>query len=446
VDAEGPDRMSVLVCTLFVIVYLWALVSNPDLFSPAKFFLFSYLVFHLGVLSDRYSYELWMLILVVLLVGATTVLFEAVHPLPREPRYALDLRRQPDPRNFLVWIWALSLPAVAAETYLLWKEGGLQAYVNLLGTRVVEFRGSGWAVALSATLVTFNLAYFAVGLTRSRSRWWWSSYGAHLLLALAVGLLSGSRSAFLNTFAIQLFCYHYIKGNVKLTRALPIAVVLVATALVLGAIRNAVKVEDETVTVSAGSGEQSLQYGTFKYGILPLQILLDADHVKPAYGLTLVSVVTNVVPRDWWPDKPDTGGVFFTKQYTGNAWGGYSNLTPTLLGEGVINFGWAAGIVAYFLAYPSLMYCVVRYYRRVVVWSRAEQGATAAIEIVLYVCVMWAVVGLMVAEVTTTIVNLVTIRLLPLLLLKVVFGQPLRPLRRLRTSGQRTSLQLPGHC
>jgi|HubBroStandDraft_4_1064222.scaffolds.fasta_scaffold00054_21 hypothetical protein len=427
--------MNILLCTVFVAVFLWGLASNSDLFSPAKFFLFSFLIFHLGVLSGRYSYELWMLIVLVLLVGAATVLFEAWDPLPRSVHCALTLRRYCDPRTFLIWIWVLSLPALAAEGYLLWKVGGVQAYINVIGNRVLEFRGAGWAVALSATLVTFNLAYFAVGLTRARSGWWWSAYGVHLSLALAVGLLSGSRSGFLTIFALQLFCYHYLKSNVGLTRALPIAVALVAAALLLGAVRNSVKFEDDTLSVGVGNGvgDQALQYGTFKYGIQPLQILLDADHVKPAYGLTLVSVVTNLVPRAWWPDKPDTGGVFFTKQYTGNAWNGSSNLTPTLLGEMVINFGWAMGVLLYVSVYPTLMYLLVRYYRRVVVWARAEPGPTAAVEILLYVCVMWALVGLMVAEVTTTVVSLVTARLLPLLLVKVVLGQRLRPVRQLRS-------------
>jgi oligosaccharide repeat unit polymerase len=423
--------MSIVVCSVFVVVLLWALASNPDSFSPAKFFLFSFLIFHLGVFSSRHPYELWMLILLVLLVGATAVLFEALNPLPREPRYALVLQRRPDPRHFLVWIWALSLPAVAAEGYLLWKLGGLQAYVNLLGSRVVEFRGSGWAIALSSTIVTFNLAYFAVGLTRTRSRLWWSAYCVHFLMTLAIGLLSGSRGGFLNIFALQIFCYHYIKGNVRLTRALPVAVALLAAALLLGAIRNSVRFENDTFSTGWAGNDQALEYSAFQGGIQPLQILLDADQLKPAYGLTLVSVVTNVVPRDWWPDKPDTGGVFFTKEYTGNAWGGYSNLTPTLLGEAIINFGWVMGIVTYVLAYPALMYAVVRYYRRVVVWARAERGATAAIELLLYVCVMWGVVGLMVAEVTTTVVSFLAIKVLPLLLLKFVFDQPLRPVRRL---------------
>jgi hypothetical protein len=365
------------------------------------------------------------------LVGAAAVLFEALSPLPRPPRYALDLRSVPDHGHVAIWIWAASLPAIAAELYLLWKFGGLQAYVNIIAERVVEFRGLGWALTLGGTLATFNLAYFAIGLTRRRSRLWWGAYGVHLLLALAIGLLSGSRSSLLNIFGMQLFCYHYLKGNVRLTRALPIAVALLVAAVALGAIRNAVKFENGELAVGVPSDVQPLQYGVFQTGVEPLQILLDAEQLKLAYGMTLVSAVTNVVPRDWWPDKPDTGGVFFTKEYTGNYWGGLSNLTPTLLGEGVINFGWVMGIVAYVLTYPVLMYLVVRYYRRIVPRVRAERGAAAAFDLLLYVFVLWGVVGLMVAEVTTTVVVLLTVRVLPLLLLRSVLGQRLRPMRRL---------------
>jgi hypothetical protein len=425
--------MSIVVCSLFVVIFLWALASNPDLFSPAKFYLFSFLVFHLGALSHEQPYELWLLILLVLLVGATTVLFEALSPLPARQRYPLKLRRRSDPEHFLIWIWGLSLPALMAEAYLVWKLGGLAAYVNIIGERVIEFRGYGAAITVSGWLVTFNLAYFAIGLTRTRSALWWSAYGVHFLTALAVGLLSGSRSGFLTLFVLQLFCYHYIRGKVRLTHAVPIAVVLVFAALLLGMVRNAVKVEDGAVSVGGldnNNHTRSLEYGTFQYGVQPLQILLNADYVKPVYGMTLVSVVTNVVPREWWPDKPDTGGVFFTKQYTHNAWGGASNLTPTLLGEGIINFGWTAGIALYFLVYPLLMYFVVVYYRRVIVWARGEGGPAGAIEVALYVCVMWAAVGLMVAEVTTTVQSLLMGRILPLLLLKAVLGMRMRPMRQ----------------
>jgi hypothetical protein len=415
--------MTIVVCGAFVAVLLWAVVSNPDLFSPAKFFLFSFLMFHLGALADRGSPELWLLILVVLMVGGATVMLEALSPLPRPVRYPLDLRRCPQPARFVLWIWALSLPALLAQAFLVWKLGGLTAYVSNIGNRVIDFRGLGWAVTLSATMATFNLAYFGVGLTRPRGAWWWCLYAVHLLLTLVLGLLSGSRGGTLNIFAMQLFCYHYIKGNVRVTRALPLAVGLLAAALVLGLVRNNLRLsERELIT---GLGAQHLEYGTFQYGVTPLRILLNADGLKLAHGSTLLSVVTNLVPRPWWPDKPDTGGVFFTKAYTGNAWNGASNLTPTLLGEGIINFGWVAGIALYVCLYPALMCAVVRYYRRIVIWARRARGPVAALELVLYVSVMWAVVGLMIGELTTTLLGLLATKLLPLLMLRVIMRRSL---------------------
>jgi hypothetical protein len=416
--------MSVVVCALFVVTLLWSLVSNRDVFSPAKFFLFSFLVFHLGALSGHYSYELWMLILIVLLVGAMTVLFEAVSPPPPPPHYALELRKRSDARHFVLWIWALSLPAIAGEVFLLWKFGGFQAYVNIISNRVIEFRGLGWAVTLGATFATFNLAYFGFGLTRARSRLWWALYLVHFSLALAVGLLSGSRGGTLNLFALQLFCYHYIKGNIRISRALPAAIALVLCAMLLGIVRNAVKFEDDALVTGLGNRDQTLEYSTFQYGVTPLQILLDADHLKPAYGMTLVTLVTNVVPRDWWPDKPDTGGAFFTKEYAGDAWNGASNLTPTLLGEGIINFGWVMGVAFYAFTYPLLMYLIVIYYRRTVVAARAELGPGVALAVVMYVCVMWSVVALMTAEVTAILLSTLLTKVAPLLLLGVVLGLP----------------------
>lgn len=427
--------MSVVVCALFVVALLWSQLSNRDICSPAKLFLFSFLVFHLGVFGIRDSYELWTLILLVLLVGVMTALFEAVSPLPRPTRYALELRKHADPPRLLWWIWGLSLPALAAQAFLFWKVGGFAAYINAIGNRVIEYRGYGWAVTLSATMVMFDLAYFAIGLTRRRSRAWWALYLVHFLISLGLGLLSGSRSAFLTVFAMQLFCYHYLRGGVRLVRAVPLAVVLVLLALLLGVLRNGVRLDNNTLSTGlSSSNHTTLSYGTLNYGVGPLQILLDADDLRLAHGMTLVSLVTNLVPRDWWPDKPDTGGVYFTKEYAGNAWGGASNLTPTLLGESVINFGWVPGIASYMLAYPLLMLLVVRYYRRIVVWARATGGWVAALDLLLYVCVVWAVVGLMIAEVTTSVLGLVTTRIVPLLLLKVVLGQQvgLQPGRSLR--------------
>lgn len=429
--------MIVVVCGLFIISFLYALVSNRDMFSPAKFFLFSFLVFHAGAFSDK-SYELWMLLLLVLMVGATAVMFEALCPVQRARGSALALQKPSDARHFLLWIWALSTPGIIGETYLVYSFGGIQGYINVIGNRVIEFRGLGWATTLAATLMTFNLAYFAVGLTRRRSGLWWTFYIAHFLILLVTGLLSGSRGGILTVFAMQLFCYHYIKSRVRLTRALPIAAALLVFAMVLGVVRNGVKIEGDAFTTGLEGRDEIVEFSTFKYGVVPLQLLLSADHLRLAYGMTMVSLVTNVVPRDWWPDKPESGGIYFTKVYTGDAWDGASNLTPTLLGEGIINFGWTLGIAFFVSVYPALMYFSVKYYRRIVMRLRAAPGAASAIDFVLYVFVLWAVVALMTGEVTNVSLSLALTRIVPIAVLKAVLGHRWQGgpiLRRARVSG-----------
>ena len=212
--ARESDGMNIVVCTLFVAAFMWSLFSNQDILSPAKLFLFSFFIFNIGALADN-SYELWLLLLLVLLVGIIAVMFEALSPPRRAPPYALNVRSVSDAPRFLLYIWALSMPAILSEIYMLWAFGGIQGYINVISNRLIEVRGYGWATTLISTIMAFNVAYFAVGLTRPRGRLWWTIYAVHFSLTLVLGLLSGSRGSVLNIFAMQLFCYHYIKGNVK---------------------------------------------------------------------------------------------------------------------------------------------------------------------------------------------------------------------------------------
>jgi hypothetical protein len=414
--------MSIAVCTLFLATLVYAIVTNSDLFSPAKFYLLSFMIFYFGALTNDAKYQLWLLVLLVLMAGMVAVVVEALSPVPRVSRLALKVRREADPPHFLMWIWSLSLPGVLAEAFLIHNFGGLQGYINMIGTRVVEFRGFGWATTLTATLMAFNLAYFAVGLTRRRTALWWSAYWAHFAILLVTGFLSGSRSAVLNIFVMQLFCYHYLRKNVRLPQAVTIAVILLVCAMILGVVRNGIKFEGDTLVTGLQQRDSVVELSTIHYGEAPLQILLDADHLQLVYGMTFLSLVTNAIPRDWWPDKPDSGGIVFTKIYTADAWNGLSNLAPTYLGEGIMNFGWALGIAFFMATYPALMYYTVWYYRRVIVRVRAAPDAQAALDLAQYVLVAWAIVALMTGEVTNILLGLLLTRIIPLQVLRAALG------------------------
>lgn len=411
----------IAVCILFVVSVLCAMATNRDLFSPAKFFLFSFLAFHVGGLVTKPSSEVWLLVSLVLLTGLLTAAFEAATA-PVAPHSGLRWSRAADHRrgegNVFFWMWIVSAPAILAQVYMVQNFGGLEGYVNSLGLRVLEWRGLGWAKTLIATLIPINLLYFAIGLRRPRSRLWWTVYGAHFLILMVVGLMSGSRSGVLNTFALQLFCYHYLKRRVGWTRAAMFGAGLVMFALVLGVVREGLKVEGGEVTTGLSDAESVFKTASLNNGIEPLQLLVDADQLKLAYGSTLVSLFTNAVPRGLWPDKPDTGGVYLTKVYTGDAWEGASNLTPTFIGEFIINFGWIAGPLLFAVVYPAMLYGVVRSYRSVVPRPGQLISAAQAARFLTYLFVMWSVVALMTGEVTNVLLNLVLTQLIPLILMR----------------------------
>lgn len=414
--------MDILIAVTFIAALLVALITNRDLFSPAKFFLFSFVLFYVGAFFKRPPFELWFLVFMVLLVGVAVVLAETVHggQAAKATRHERPPPLMAGGRFFATWMWLLSAPAILTQLYLIQLFGGIEGYVNMIGNRVVELRGYGWAKTIMSSITVFNLVYFAVGLTRPRRRSWWMLYVLNTFALVFIGLLSGSRGGILNIFAMQLICYHYIRRPVTLARTVPVVVGLVVAAMVLGVARQGIKFNDDSLQTGIKETDQVFKLSIFDYGIMPLEVIVESSQLKLAYGSTLASAVTNVVPRSWWPDKPDTGGVFLTKEYTGDAWGGASNLTPSYIGESIINFGWILGTIFFVVTYVWMMLMVVSRYRRRALHARGTPHPSVALDVVAYVCIMWAVVGLMAGEVTNVLVNLALTQLIPLAGIRVL--------------------------
>jgi len=230
---------------------------------------------------------------------------------------------------------------------------------------------------------------------------------------------------------MQVFCYHYIRRRARLTLAIPAAAGLLLAAVLLGLARNGLKIERGEVITGFNNGNTASASSTFDYGVAPLKLLVNADHLRLAHGSTILSLATNAVPRDWWPEKPDSGGVFFTKAYANDEWDGASNLTPTFLGEWIMNFGWVPGIVCFLIAYPMIMFVVVKMYVRTMRRLRSGRDAATAVDVVLYITVMWAAVALMVGEITNVVLNVAITQIIPLVAMrKLLVARPAKALPR----------------
>lgn len=408
--------MIFIVTILFLLTAIFAVVSNPDVVSPAKFFLFFFLAFHIGAVFSPVSVTTGALILVVLSIGILATALETT--LPPQGAITSQARLVParPPHDHAPLLWSLSLVPVVVQFYMIQHFGGLEGYFRSIALRVVEWAGFGWARTLIAFIVPINIAYFAIGLAQRRPRRWWGVYVVHFLLVAGMGLLAGSRSILLNVFIIQLLLYNYLHTRVRSQTAGLLAGGLVLAGMALGVLRNIVRFENGSFSAGDATAERASGFASFYYGIDPLEIIVNTEHAALAGGSTFLSLITNIVPRSLWPNKPDTGGVFFTKNYVGDIWLGFSNLTPTFLGEWIINFGWAIGIIGFFLSYGAIVLLINRSYRRLLGRSTAHATLrdSTAIDMAIYGWAMLSIVGLMVGELTNVVVSLVTTQLLPL--------------------------------
>lgn len=418
--------MSYIFVLVVMLVALFSIFATKDIFSPGKVYLLFFVIFYGEAFVTEQSLLVWLLIGLVFCVGATAIALENFPVVKQAFSFgAIRYRRLQivSDSRFLVTIWVMSMPGLALQIWLVYFFGGIESYVTAVGFRVIEFAGLGPARSFIAALTVLNVIYFGVSLLKQRSWMWWALYFLHLLAIVFIGLLSGSRGALLSTFIFLLFVIHYSKHRVSLLPAVVFASAVLIIAIVLGAARDNLKIEDGNLRTGLDDQELSLKTSTFRYGIIPLEIIASADELKLAYGVTFLTVFTNVVPRTLWPDKPDTGGVFFTKVYTGDAWEGASNLTPSLLGETIINFGWFVGPIVFVVCYVLLMITIIRYYCATLNKMRDGLDEHMVIDLVIYLTTMWMVVGLMSGEFTNTLVPTTITQILPAMAVKALLGR-----------------------
>ena len=402
-----------------VIAGIVAVSSNPDVFSPAKIYLFMFAVFHSGALFTDLNLLAGIMIFVVLSVGfliafAEGQMVQSMPPMRKRWRFT-DPGNTPD---FTKAIWLFSVPSLLAQLFMIQQFGGITGYVDSVSTRVLDWAGYGWARTLINLFTPFNLVYFALGLQTRRDRRWWVLYTLHFLIVLLLGALSGSRSGVLTVFAIQLMIFHYLRTPVKGQAAGALAASLLVGSFVLGVLRNGVKFEDGGIVFGTFSTQSQSSLTSFNSGVEAIRVISEAPFMPLAHGSTFFSILTNAIPRAFWPDKPDPGGVFFTKSYTGDAWLGYSNLSPTFLGEFLINFGWAGGVAGFALVYPLILLGVVRKYRARRMALQQMLTPVMAIDTVLYLSLAWTMIALMVGEATNVIVNFVFSQLIPIAMVR----------------------------
>lgn len=394
-----------------VVLSFWVV---RDIFSPDKLMLVALGVFFGGIFFDDYSLEI-SVVYALLLAAAMTVIV-AFAPILRSAQ-SKPVARAPNrergrngmPLVSYGFFWLVSLPALAAQVGMIEHFGGIVGYVNILALSVVEFQGLGWLTSIIKTFSIIDLIYFSYLVTRrKRTVSVTVIYVIHFLIFVVLALLTGSRGSLLVNFVLMALVYHHSVRRISARWLLSLAASTLLIASVLEVAREGVAFGEEGLITGLSEeryAEKKISYGWAEYGIIPLELVLNADRVNMHYGLTYLTVFTNIIPRAIWPTKPDTGGNILTKEYTGDAWGGSSYLSTGIIPEAILNFGVPLGIVVGTFQYGALVGGLLLYYIRY--RQRLLTNAPYKfIDSVRFAYISWGMMGLIVGEFTNIMVTL----------------------------------------
>lgn len=330
-------KILILVETLLIFGLAW--FRNPDLFSPVKFYLVFSIFFYLAIyFQDVRGETLFCYLVLIQSIAVCAFLEKRV-----ERKVIVVCKKDAEIINWIVWL--LTIPPVVAMLYYVSDAGGVSEYFGVLGRRVETWKGQGAITVLLNTLPVLNLIYFgSVVSTRKTNRKQIILYGLHFIIFVTIGLLTASRSYVGISILGMCVVWAYLVRVPRLMHLFVVALVLVLFAGFMGAVRNNYQEGVTVDSVAQMLADAKFETAQMGYGVDPLEVIFESPERVHKWGGTYLTLVTNMVPRALWPEKPDTAGVIFTREYTPDQTG-LSYFATGAVTEAIMNFGKPFGVL-----------------------------------------------------------------------------------------------------
>lgn len=399
--------IGMMLLLLWCLLVVLSLLCNKDIFSPAKFYLLNLGVYFGMIFFKRYDEKIYLFYLLFLLLGLGLIIFEP--KLKTKGKFESVLRvniRNPNAplKKCILMIWILSSIPLLAQLYLIHYVGNIYSYINNIGLRVVIWQGMGIVLELIKLYGVIDLFYFSILVTTKDVKIkQWVAFILHFGIFLVLGFLSGSRGGLLWNIVFMLMAYHYLRKKISIKKVLVCFSVLIIISSILGIARNGYKITANGFQTGLSTSQQTFDLKQFEYGIKPIQLIYNVKTTQLEYGKTYITPLTNIIPRKIWPNKPDTGGIIFTKRYAGDAWGGYSHLSTGIIAEGTINFGIIWGPVVGIIIFILIMRFLVNYYKKIIIAEYTN--IKDLLLIITYIYLVTSLPGLIKSEWTNVILD-----------------------------------------
>lgn len=263
---------------------------------------------------------------------------------------------------------------LTSQFLLIQHLGGLPTYLDDKQHTLTEPGQGYWAAGVSLIPLAFGVALSRCLVDKSGRI---VTYFVLLPLVLVLGLISGSKAAFLGPFLAILVSVHYLRRRVSLGVIILFAVLALLVFPLfnlyrqVGTMDRMVETIDQLPNSFYGAdllpeeiGELLIRSALSRFlGIDSLTYIIrdTPDVMDFQYGRTILGAALAWVPRQVWADKPVGFAQLFGETYLGHIFYGTGTAAaPTLLGEAYLNWH-IGGMVALALLCGVLVRCAYAY-------------------------------------------------------------------------------------
>jgi oligosaccharide repeat unit polymerase len=357
--------MNLFLFLLLSFAILLSLITNRDLFTPGKLYLATILIFYFDIFVSNYSFTTNFIFLFLIFLGFTFVAIEDKYNFVfKKFKTRISHLAITNPNKIAIILWIFSLPSIASQLFMINTFGGIIPYINTIDLRVREWQGYGFFVILGGLISTISLLYFLISLKANKRFFspYWFFFLTHLFLTILITVFFGGRGHLLGIFLAMFFSWHYMVARIKIVSLVFFLTLLISASLFLGSFRSNLRFDDQGNFYS-NIQNSYIDSSFLKYGLTPIEFLYKSSDFNLSNGKTYLAAITNLIPRAIIDEKFDSGGVAFTKIYQ-QIYSDTSHITPTAIGEGIINFGLVPGFLFGIFLVIFSYFISLKYYLR----------------------------------------------------------------------------------
>ena len=285
---------------------------------------------------------------------------------------------------------------VSANALLINVSGGLDFYLNNKQETLTQ-GGVSYILQFSSILQYLYLIhvarYFSMGSGKI------ITFLFLLPIIIIIGIASGSKGLFLYPILATLILYNFLVKSVSIKYLGIFGLIVILIIPLFNIYRGVSNIFDiqDSFEFMLDSGSASENMNLFIFGLLDrfhdfdsfVYIVRDTPNLYPfQFGSTFITILIAWIPRFLWLDKPTIsfGKIFSETYYSDFYFGTGTSASPTMIGEGYINFH-IAGVI--FIS--IIMGAILNYMYRSLIKAEIKQPINVLIYSIFFVpmIIMW---------------------------------------------------------